>query len=149
MICRAANNRKLLTRNPRKLRNVQSCSILLQIYKYACQHVQIEATVLRELILHQTGVPTIIHNNIELEETYPPFRKHPTDCMLDDSFRNSLLKLIESFHFHATRSSWVPSVEFLCPLLSRYSNLISIHLFDAIIQYAVNMYRTKIEAIYS
>lgn len=63
-----------------------------------------------------------------VKHTDPPFGKHATDSMLNDSFRNSLLQLIESLHFHPTWSAGVPPVKFLGPLLPRYSNLLSINL---------------------
>lgn len=85
----------------------------------------------------------ITKNKTELGKNYPAFRKHPAYSMLNDSFRNSLLKLIKSFDCHATRSSRVPPVEFLSPFFPRYSNLLSIHLFGAIMEY-VNYIRCNV-----
>lgn len=60
--------------------------------------------------------------------TYPPFWKHATNGMFNNSFRNSVLQLGKCLLCHTTRSSRVPPINFLGPLFPSYSNLLCIYL---------------------
>lgn len=60
---------------------------------------------------------------------HPSLRKHSADSMFNNPLRNSLLELVKRFHCHSTGSSWVPPIELLGPLVTRYCNFFSIHLF--------------------
>lgn len=60
--------------------------------------------------------------------TYPPFWKHATNGMFNNSFRNSVLQLGKCLLCHTTRSSRVPPINLLGPLFPSYSNLLCIYL---------------------